>query len=196
MRLANSAHESRPWRIREIAPDFTLEDVWALPVHGGVEDFQDLIELLANLDPAGSGSTPSRLLFGVRNRLGDWFGWDDDTNQLPIPGATETTLRERLPDDLRDSVKDLDVPTSPFIPVYQTDDEWAAELSNHTVHAIMHIVWIDKGDGRYQGQMGVYVKPRGRFGPAYMAFIAPFRHRIVYPALMRQIERAWNRRQT
>ena len=33
MRLPNAAHESRPWRIREIVPDFTLEDVWALPVH-------------------------------------------------------------------------------------------------------------------------------------------------------------------
>jgi hypothetical protein len=47
---------------------------------------------------------------------------------------------------------------------------------------------------RYQGQLGVYVKPRGRFGAAYMAAIAPFRHRVVYPALMRQIELAWNAR--
>jgi hypothetical protein len=45
--------------------------------------------------------------------------------------------------------------------------------------------------GRFQGQMGVYVKPRGRLGAAYMELIAPFRHRVVYPALMRQIERAW-----
>jgi hypothetical protein len=39
--------------------------------------------------------------------------------------------------------------------------------------------------------MAVYVKPRGRFGRPYMAFIAPFRHWVVYPALLRQIERAW-----
>jgi hypothetical protein len=37
--------------------------------------------------------------------------------------------------------------------------------------------------------MAVYVKPRGRFGRPYMAFIAPFRHWVVYPALLRQIER-------
>jgi len=42
MRLANAAHESHPWRIREIVPDFTLEDVWALPVHGEAEDFQHI----------------------------------------------------------------------------------------------------------------------------------------------------------
>jgi hypothetical protein len=46
----------------------------------------------------------------------------------------------------------------------------------------------------YHGQMGVYVKPRGRFGTAYMALIGPFRHLIVYPALMRQIKRAWDAR--
>jgi len=58
----------------------------------------------------------------------------------------------------------------------------------------MHLAWVEKGEGRYQGQMAVYVKPRGRFGAAYMALIRPFRRRVVYPALMRQIERAWNAR--
>jgi hypothetical protein len=38
------------------------------------------------------------------------------------------------------------------------------------------------------------VKPRGRFGQAYMALIKPFRYLIVYPALMRHIERAWTER--
>jgi len=38
------------------------------------------------------------------------------------------------------------------------------------------------------------VKPRGRLGEAYMAAIAPFRHLIVYPALMRQIELGWSAR--
>jgi hypothetical protein len=42
--------------------------------------------------------------------------------------------------------------------------------------------------------MGVYVKPRGRFGELYMAAIAPLRHLIVYPALMGLIERAWKQR--
>jgi RNA polymerase sigma-70 factor (ECF subfamily) len=42
MRLPNAAHDSRPWRIREIASDCTVEDAWALPVHGGAEDFQTL----------------------------------------------------------------------------------------------------------------------------------------------------------
>jgi hypothetical protein len=42
--------------------------------------------------------------------------------------------------------------------------------------------------------MAVYVKPRGRLGEGYMAAIKPLRYRVVYPALMREIERAWKRR--
>jgi len=43
--------------------------------------------------------------------------------------------------------------------------------------------------GGYHGQMAVLVKPNGPFGNAYMAAIRPFRHLVVYPALMRQFER-------
>src|SRR3712207_8811687 len=44
------------------------------------------------------------------------------------------------------------------------------------------------------GQMAVLVKPNGLFGKAYMAAIKPFRYLIVYPALMRMIEREWRAR--
>jgi hypothetical protein len=205
MRLPSAAHESRPWRIREIVPDFTLEDVWALPVEGGAEDFQTLIEIVASGDPANSESLPTRVLWRVRDRLGSWFrlgristpidsGRDDAAGELPIPGTSETSLTGRLPDDLRNTAADLDFGSLPFAPLYRIDVEFAAELSNRTVHGVMHLAWIDRGEGRYQGQMAVYVKPRGPFGKGYMALIKPFRLWVVYPALMRQIERAWNAR--
>ena len=44
---------------------------------------------------------------------------------------------------------------------------------------------------RFVAQMGIYVKNRGRLGQLYMPAIAPFRHYIVYPALMRRLESAW-----
>ena len=56
MRLPNAVHESRPWRIREIAPDFTLEDVWALPVYGGAGDFPALLEVMTSRDLARQAS--------------------------------------------------------------------------------------------------------------------------------------------
>ena len=37
----------------------------------------------------------------------------------------------------------------------------------------------------------MYVKPNGLLGTGYMAAIRPFRHRIVYPRMLRQIGRAW-----
>lgn len=194
MRLPNSEHEAHAWRIGEVVPDFRLEDVWALPAEGGAEDFARLLEVMASLDPADSESRATRALFSVRYRLGGWFGWDEPPHPLAIADDTETMLRARLPEDLRNTVGGLGLRSTDFTPLYRTDVEWAAELSNRTVHAVMHLAWIAKGDGLYQGQMGVYVKPRGRFGAAYMAVIAPFRHLVVYPALMRQIERAWNAR--
>jgi len=190
MRLSNSDHESRAWRISELAPDFRLEDAWALPARGGADDFATLLDVMASLNPAGRGTLATRALFAVRYRIGGWLGWDDTPQALPIPDRAETSLRDRLPEDLRDTASGPDL-GSGFSALYRTDREWAAEISNPTVHAVMHLAWVEQGEGLYRGQMGVYVKPRGRLGPAYMAAIAPFRHRIVYPAMMRQIERAW-----
>ncbi len=206
MRLPNSAHESRPWRIHAIVPDFTLEDVWTIPaVNGRIEDFQTAIEMAVAFDPANAESLPTRVLWRTRDRLGSWFdlgrisapiegGGDHVADKLPIPGTHATSLTDRLPDDLRSTATDLDFRHLPFAPLYRTDVEFAAELSNQTVHAVMHLAWVDEGEGRYQGQMAVYVKTRGLFGKGYMALIKPFRYWVVYPALMRQIARAWNAR--
>jgi Protein of unknown function (DUF2867) len=198
MRLPIAAHESLPWRIRELAPDFTVEDVWALPVHGRAEDFPALLELLFSLDPANAGSLPARLLWDLRDRLGRWFGLGrtsapaDDTG-LPIPGTTETSLADRLPDDLRDTVAGLGSGRLPFEPLYRTDDEYATEMSNRTVHGVMHLGWVPDGTGGYRGQMAVLVKPNGLLGAGYMAAIRPFRHLIVYPALLREVRERWDR---
>jgi hypothetical protein len=199
MRLPNSAHEAHPWVIGEIAPDFKLLDVWALPVQGGRDEFDSFLQSMTSFDPTNSTSAVSRWLFWVRLRLGALFGWDETAKERPIPGCVETTLRARLPDDLRSSVKSpligdaMQRVAGGFIPLYRTEEEFAAELSNGTVHGVLHLAWVDQGGGRYRAQMGVYVKPRGWRGEMYMMLIQPFRHLIVYPALMRQM-RTWARR--
>jgi hypothetical protein len=201
-KLPNAAHESRPWQIREIVPDFTLEDVWALPVEGGAKDFRAFLAVAASFDPANTSSRPTRFLWRLRDRLGRWLDLGRiaapadaaAVEKLAIPGTNETSLAERLPEGLRGTVDGLDFSSLPFVPLYRTDDEFAAEVSNKTVHGAMHVAWADQGNGRYQAQMAVYVMPRGRFGHAYMAAIKPFRYWIVYPALMREIAAAWNAR--
>lgn len=202
MKLPNAEHEGRPWRIHDLVPDFTLEDVWALPTHGGPGDFEDLLELAGSFDPSRANSRPTRFLWNLRDRLGRWFGLgeistaidEQEAGELPIPGTDETSLRDRVPPDLRGTAPDVSFTALPFVPLYRTDREAAAELSNKTVHGVAHLAWVERDDGRYEGRMAVYVKPRGSFGRAYMALIKPFRYWVVYPALMRQMARAWNER--
>jgi hypothetical protein len=197
-RVPSSAHLSQPWRIHEIVPDFTLEDVWALPVEGERGEFGKLLELAGSLDPAHADSAAARFLWRLRDRIGAWLdlgrisvpaGERAPAPQLPIPGTSETSLAGRVPDDLRGSGSGQDFGSLPFRPLYRTELEAAAELSNQTVHGVAHLAWVEQDNGRYRGQMAVYVKPRGRFGQAYMAAIKPFRYWIVYPALMRQVSR-------
>jgi hypothetical protein len=183
-RLANGAHTSRPWRIHQITPDFRLEDVWALPIHGERSEFPELVQGIAVGDPS-HGSRLARMLWGTRWKLGELLGWDEADGGL---GARVPTLRERLPQDLRDS-PGPDFETLPFSSLYLIEDEFAAEIANRTMHGVMHIGWVPDGSGRYRAQMAVLVKPNGLLGFAYMAAIRPFRHLIVYPAAMRQIER-------
>jgi hypothetical protein len=188
MRLPDTAHATRAWRIHEIAPDFRLEDVWALPTPGAREDFPRLVELITSFDPAQGSSAVARMLFAIRSKIGDVLGFDRPETGL---GARVPRLRDRLPVDLRDTAPDSDSRALPFAPLYLLDDEWAAEIANQTVHGVIHLGWVPDGNGGYRGQMAILVKPNGRRGAAYMAAIAPFRHLIVYPAIMRQVERAW-----
>jgi hypothetical protein len=92
---------------------------------------------------------------------------------------------------LRDAPTGPDFDALPFAPLYLLDDEWAAEIANRTMHGVMHLGWVPDGTGGYRGQMAVLVKPNGLLGSTYMAAIRPFRHLIVYPTMMRQIERDW-----
>jgi Protein of unknown function (DUF2867) len=191
MKLPDTEHTSRPWRIHELTRDFRIEDVWALPTPGGPGDFGRLVELIHSFEPARSSSGAVRALFAIRWRLGELFGWDGVDAGL---GARVPTLRARLPEDLRDAPSGPAPDDLPFAPLYLTDDEWALETANRTVHGVLHLGWVPDGTGRFRGQMAILVKPNGLLGAAYMAAIAPFRHLIVYPQLMREIGRAWGMR--
>jgi hypothetical protein len=188
MRLPNTEHTSRPWRIHELTRDFALEDVWALPTPGGPHDFHRLVEGMAAGDPSEAASPAVRALFAIRWKLGELLGWDAPEDGL---GARVPTLRDRLPADLRDGPAGPDFDALPFDPLYLLDDEWAGEIANRTMHGVMHLGWVPDGQGAYRGQMAVLVKPNGLLGHAYMAAIRPFRHVLVYPPMLRQIGREW-----
>jgi hypothetical protein len=200
MRLPDTDHTSRPWRIHEVAPDFELEDVWELPTPGGRDDLERFVRWFTS--PEWNGRefpAPVRGLFALRWKLGELFGWDKPHSGV---GERVHSLRERLPADLLEAPRGPDVRVVPgrteedgppiFSSVYLTHDEWTAELANKTVHSLMHIGWVPDpaGDG-YHAQMAVLVKPNGWLGKAYMVAIKPFRYLFVYPLLMRWIGPAW-----
>jgi hypothetical protein len=185
MKLPNSAHTSQPWRIHELTPDFRLEDVWGIPAPDGLDDFARAVRVMAASDPARSSSFAVRALFALRWKLGELLGWDGPNTGI---GSRVPTLRDRLPADLRATPRP-EFDALPFRSLYLLEDEWAAEIANKTVHGVMHVGLVADGDGGYRGQMAVLVKPNGLLGRAYMTAIRPFRHLIVYPPLMREIER-------
>jgi hypothetical protein len=191
MRLPNSAHRSRPWRIHELTRDFRLEDVWALPGTGGPDDFPRLVQFMASFDPSQGSSRAGRLLWSVRWKLGALLGWDDPDAGV---GARVPTLRDRMPADLRDAPPGPDFDALPFTSLYMLEDEFAAEVANRTMHGVMHIGRVPDGPGRFRAEMAVLVKPNGLLGSAYMAAIRPFRRLVVYPAAMRDGADAWTSR--
>lgn len=185
-RLPVTAHTSRPWRIHEVAADFRVEDVWLLRTPGGSGDFPRLVAQLAADDWPQGAPYPVRLLWELRWKLGKIFGWDRERFGV---GSRVASLRDRLPRDLREAPRGPAY--EPFLSMYQLDDELAAELANRTVHTVLHMGWVPNGSGGHQCQMTALVKPNGLLGRAYMAAIKPFRYLIVYPVLVRRIEREW-----
>jgi hypothetical protein len=207
MRLADTDHTTRPWLIHEIAPEFRLEDVWALPTPGGPDGFPTLVAVLQNSDFERDAPLAARALWAARGKLGAVLGWDRKQNGLDkrVP-----SLRDRLPADLQEAARARPaVGRSPFTFLYQRDNEFAAEIANRTVHGVLHLSWVpestdstdstDGADGTagedgtagWRGQMAILVKPNGRLGAVYMAAIKPFRYLIVYPAMLRSWERQW-----
>jgi hypothetical protein len=187
MRLPQTAHTSRPWRIHELTPDFQVEDVWALPTPGGPDELPRLVSQMGSsrFPPEGAPRIV-HALWEARWKIGRLLGWDEREAGLATRVAS---LRDRLPPDLSKVRAGPDF--GPFNPVFLLDDEFAAELANRTVHSVLHLAWVPNGTGGYRGQMAVLVKSNGWVGAAYMAAIKPFRYLFVYPALMHWIERDW-----
>jgi len=191
--LPPRAHTDRPWRIHELAPDFRLEDVWALPTPGGPQDLPRLLDLMTTGDDEREFPLPYRVLFAIRWWLGGVLGLDREEDGVD---ARVRSLRDRLPDDLR-GTEPPEFSTEPFRSVYQTEREFVAEIANRTVHGLMHLSWVPDPavPGGHRGQMAVLVKPNGRLGEAYLALIKPFRYLVVYPALLRTVARKWETRE-
>ncbi|MET7279870.1 DUF2867 domain-containing protein [Kribbella sp. NPDC005582] len=188
-RLDESAHTALAWRIHELTPDFTVEDVWSFRTPGaGPDDFPVMLAAMVAAGGLDNQSRPAGFLMALRWKLGALLGWDKPADGL---GARVQSLRDRLPSDLRAAPRGEDDERIPLKPVYELDREVVREIANKTVHGVMHLGWVQGDEGDYELRMAVLVKPNGVFGRCYMAAIAPFRYLIVYPAMTRRWEQAW-----
>jgi hypothetical protein len=203
MRLPIEEHRKHAWLVSKRAPDFELLDVWRYPIE--IDQSVPLDRFVDFMQSSQSDLVSSRgaagALFRLRAILGKIFGWDGDDKKpgpaLPIPGCTETSLRDRMSDadlegEIQSSrVESADSVSSSFKPVYRLENETLLEISNDTVHAFMHLGRVPISATHWSPQLGVYVKPRGRLGRFYMGLISPFRHYVVYPAMMRSAKQGW-----
>lgn len=193
MRLDIKQHRTHPWKVHGLMGDFTLDEVRAYPITADPaagEDFAMFCSMMERGDASPGGA--AGLLIALRERLGHWFGWDSSSKALPIPGCSETSLRSRLPEVQPNSPPNK-ADSFGFKLVYETEAERLMEISNTTVHAALHVGWVEHDDGTAGAEMAVYWKPRGWFGRLYMAVITPFRFFVVYPALMRQVGAEWEK---
>jgi hypothetical protein len=183
LRLPHTAHTSRPWRIHEFTRDFPWRTYGRCRRRAAQTTSGSWY---GSSRPSQDSSGAARTLWAIRWKLGELLGWDGPDAGL---GSRVPTLRDRLPADLREAPSGPS--RSPFASLYLTDDEWASEIANRTMHGVMHIGWVPDGAGGYRGQMAVLVKPNRLLGTVYMDAIRPLRHLIVYPSLLRDIARAW-----
>lgn len=199
------------WRVLTLASDFELLDLWRVPLDADPSRGEDFAAFLRVFQAAGLGRPryPVRLrsgadalhavrlgaaasLFALRRVLG-WVLRLDTGPALAIPGRAESRIRLRL--DAADRARDLatlpDVVGIGFEPVYVFEREALLEIANRTIHALLHLAWVESRPGCYDAAIGVYVKSRGLVSRAYLGLIAPFRHWVVYPAWIAHLRRTW-----
>jgi hypothetical protein len=167
--------------------DIPLEDVSRVDLVGGGEGrgVADLRALLASLD-LRAANRATRFLFALRMFLGRLFGWDREQVELP----PESYIHRLTPAQRSRSSVVPGTLNRGFRVVYVFENEALSEIINATVHAFLCDVLVPSATG-YRLYWAVYVKPASRWTSLYMAAIEPFRRFIVYPSILRRIERAW-----
>jgi hypothetical protein len=186
MRIDPAEFRARPLRTHAVLHDVPLEDAWAVPLAGGGagRTVQDVRAVMT----AGLDAAPAFVkgLFWLRNRIGGLFGWD----RPRAAWGAETYASRLSPADRARSLVAPGTPDGSFRLLYRFEDEQLDELRNSTVHAFLSLSIGQAPDG-YVAYLGIFVRPVNRFTGLYMAAIAPFRRRIVYPAIIRNMQRTW-----
>ncbi len=177
-------------RVHEVLAGVPLHDVWQVRLPGGgpgrtIADLRELLDMQAIAETHAG----VRFLFGLRSWLGRILGWDREPSPAVVPPKLD-----RLPAELRESsLRPPGTPDGPFRLLYELDREMVSEIRNATVHAFSVLAIEAVGDD-YVATWAIYVAPVSRWTGAYMALIAPFRRFLVYPVVLRAVQRGWRSR--
>lgn len=212
-----AAHRRRPWRVHDLAPDFELLDLWRLPVHvdeAHGQTFEDFHRVFLRLGislrarpvyPLAPRSAADCLylarlaalagLVGLRLMLGRVFRLDVDPGRGRGRDMPDRFVAARLTDADRARERGPAPAASRdafgFRPVYAFEHEALHEVSNRTVHALLHLSLVPDGPEAGAVLLAVYVKSRGPMTRFYLGLIRPFRFAVVYPALLEHVGRTW-----
>lgn len=192
MRVASQEYQRLDLRAHSLVAEVPLHDVWAVDL-SGQGPHPSMVDLRALLS-AGSLRSANRLvsfLFGLREWLGRIFAWDHEP-----PRAPERSFLHRLSASDRES--SLVAPGTlegPFRVLFVSHREAISEIQNATVHAFSVLALVARPPG-YRLYWAIHVQPVGRITSWYMRLIDPFRRIIIYPAVLRHLQRAWARRET
>lgn len=182
MRIAPGEYLSLNLRAHEIMRGVPLYDVSAIDLPAGGSG-----RTVADVRALESTTRPSLLavaLFGVRFFLGKLFRWDRRTT------PPEDLFLSRLSDgDRRNSEVVPGTRDGYFFILYQFPNESVRETINATVHGFVATVLVPR-EGGYRLYWAIYVIPVSWLTRPYLMLIEPFR-RILYPAMLRRIRRAW-----
>ncbi len=176
-------------RVHTFLRDVQLHDVWAvkLPDGGPGRTMAD-VRAVFSLDQLHSANVVVKALFRLRAALGRVLGWDREP-----PDAPEASFLNQL--SVSDRQATLVAPGTlegPFRVLYVFRREALGEALNSTVHAFSALALAETDEG-YMLYWAIYVRPIGRVTRWYMALIDPFRRFIIYPAILRHVQAAWQR---
>jgi uncharacterized protein DUF2867 len=186
MRIAPAEFRARSLRVHALLHDVPLEDVWAIRLPGGgagrtIQDVRTVFIAAVEAAPP-----VVKALFRLRGRIGALLGWDQQRSAW----AVESYVYRLSPEDRAQSMVAPGTPDGRLSLLYRFGDEQLSELRNATVHAFSSLSIRQTSDG-YLAYLAIYVQPVHRFTRLYMSAIAPFRRRVVYPAIIRKVQSAW-----
>ncbi len=141
------------------------------------------------MDELAASSALVKLLFGIRKALGRAFDWDRESAQIP----DESFVHRLSAADRERSLIAPGTPEGSFRVLFASRSESISEIRNATAHAFTVFALVERPAG-YRLYLGIYVLPVGRITRCYMRCVDPFRRNVIYPAILRHVRRAWERK--